>query len=176
MQILSAPAAPFVEPFASVVRAVQIGFLTATAATQIATLKSEKFAAGGVLSGPAHSAGGIPLINRVTGQHMGEAEGDEIIMTKGVWRSPLLRPLASILNVLGGGKALVPSRYMAMGGVTSSNLVRESVNGAAAALSADDIGAGVVEAIRRSGAIKATIVDVKDGLDRDQFTRDMSDS
>ncbi|TGE08340.1 hypothetical protein EU556_11530 [Hymenobacter fodinae] len=35
-----------------------------------------------------------------------EAEGNEIILTKGVHRNPVLRPFASLLNMLGGGKPL----------------------------------------------------------------------
>ncbi|TGD82870.1 hypothetical protein [Hymenobacter wooponensis] len=176
MQILRAPAAPFVEPFATVVRGVQIGLLTATAGAQIAAISSQRFAEGGVLNGPSHSQGGIPLVHRLTGRPMGEAEGDEIILTKGVWRSPLLRPLASVLNVMGGGKPLAPSGHMALGGVVQSSFVRESVKGPAPALSAEEVGAGVVAAIRRSGAIKATIVDVKEGLARDEFTQSMSNT
>lgn len=48
---------------------------------------------GLVLRGPTHERGGIPI----------EAEGDEIIMTRGVYRNPYLRKLASDINVAGGG-------------------------------------------------------------------------
>lgn len=47
----------------------------------------------GVLRGPSHEGGGIPLV----------AEGDEIILTKGVYRNPRLRAMASAINVAGGG-------------------------------------------------------------------------
>lgn len=49
----------------------------------------------GVLRGPSHEAGGIPLV----------AEGNEIIMTKGVYNSPGLRAMASAINVAGGGRS-----------------------------------------------------------------------
>jgi len=52
-----------------------------------------KAARGMVLRGPSHRHGGIPI----------EAEGDEIILTKGVYRNPHLRRVASELNVAGGG-------------------------------------------------------------------------
>lgn len=57
-----------------------------------------KAAKGAVLSGPSHAAGGILV----------EAEGDEMIMTKGVYRDPSLRSMASWLNVQGGGIPLAP--------------------------------------------------------------------
>lgn len=49
----------------------------------------------GVLDGPSHEDGGIPLF----------AEGQEIILTKGVYRNPTLRNMASQLNVAGGGRS-----------------------------------------------------------------------
>lgn len=48
----------------------------------------------GVLNGPSHDQGGIPLV----------AEGREIILTKGVYDNPALRSIASDINVAGGGK------------------------------------------------------------------------
>jgi hypothetical protein len=107
-QILSAPAAPFVEPFASIVRGVQIGLVVATTATQIANMKAQKFAEGGVVSGPSHAAGGVQLFHK-TGAHLGEMEGDETILVPGVAKSPILRRLASTLNVLAGGRAFAGS-------------------------------------------------------------------
>lgn len=68
----------------------------------------QKFSRGGIpdgiLRGPSHAQGGIPL----------EAEGSEIILTKGVYHNPGLRSLASAINVAGGG------RSFAMGGVPSN--------------------------------------------------------
>lgn len=53
-----------------------------------------KAASGGVFKGPSHAKGGIPI----------EVEGDEIIMTKGVYNNPPLRAMASAINVAGGGR------------------------------------------------------------------------
>jgi hypothetical protein len=61
----------------------------------------KKAAKGMVLRGPSHAQGGIPV----------EAEGDEIIMTKGVYRDPVGRYLASELNYAFGG-----IRFMEAGG------------------------------------------------------------
>jgi hypothetical protein len=58
---------------------------------------------GAVLSGPRHAQGGIPI----------EAEGGEIIMTRGVYSNPALRNAASAINVAGGG------RSFAAGGVVN---------------------------------------------------------
>ncbi len=57
----------------------------------------------GVLQGPSHEQGGIPLV----------AEGNEIILTKGVYNNPTLKAIASDINVAGGG------RRFASGGPTS---------------------------------------------------------
>ena len=47
------------------------------------------------------------MINSATGQHFGEAEGNEIVLASGVTKSPVLRAHASRLNVLGGGRKFV---------------------------------------------------------------------
>jgi hypothetical protein len=49
----------------------------------------------GVLHGPSHERGGIPLV----------AEGKEIILSKGVYYNPALRRAASAINVAGGGRS-----------------------------------------------------------------------
>lgn len=68
----------------------------------LAQINGVQFAEGGVvLRGPSHAQGGIPI----------EAEGNEIILTKGVYNNPNLRAQASALNVAGGG------RKFAAGGV-----------------------------------------------------------
>ncbi|WP_026465078.1 hypothetical protein [Adhaeribacter aquaticus] len=78
-----------------------------------------KFAKGGnlgyILEGPSHAQGGIGLYTP-SGRKVGEAEGDEIILTSGVTKDPGLFRAASLINQLGGGKPLMPSRYMADGG------------------------------------------------------------
>jgi hypothetical protein len=74
-----------------------------------------KLAQGGVLVGPSHSEGGIPV--SVDGRGGYEAEGGEIVLTKGVYRDPHLRQIASDINVAGGGVPIVPKvGKFAMGG------------------------------------------------------------
>ena len=77
------------------------------AGVAINKVNSQQFKYGGipsgVLSGPSHSNGGIPLV----------AEGNEIILTKGVYGNPSLRAMASAINVAGGG------RRFAVGGPTN---------------------------------------------------------
>ena len=63
---------------------------------------STKFADGGVVKGPSHQQGGIPFTVRGKGGF--EMEGDEIILTKGVYRNPVLRAIASDLNGMAGGR------------------------------------------------------------------------
>ena len=88
--------------------AIQAGAATAAAGVQIAAIENQQFKKGGVVRGPSHEQGGIPF--SVEGRSGFEMEGDEIIMTKGVYRNPILRQYASAINVMGGG------RSFAMGG------------------------------------------------------------
>lgn len=64
--------------------------------------EGEAFADGGVVKGPSHQAGGIKFS---VGGQVNEMEGNEIILTKGVYQNPVLRGLASDLNVMGGGRS-----------------------------------------------------------------------
>jgi hypothetical protein len=107
--------------------AAQILLAGITTAAQIRAISSQKFAAGGVVQGPSHARGGVQMWHR-NGAHLGEMEGDEIILTKGVFRNPKLRAQASALNVAGGGRPFYSdptppatwARY-AQGGVVSSS-------------------------------------------------------
>ncbi|TGE07707.1 coiled-coil domain-containing protein [Hymenobacter fodinae] len=113
----NAAANPLNIPTAGIAGISQSALLTgiAIAKAAFATAKVLAFAEGGVLSGPSHGQGGIPFT--VAGRPGFEAEGDEIILTKGVHRNPVLRPFASLLNMLGGGKPLyrdpMPTQLMA---------------------------------------------------------------
>ena len=85
--------------------------IAAQGAVQIASIKAQKFAKGGVLNGPSHAQGGIPMFSK-GGAFYGEAEGGEAVLTKGVMANPALASMASAINVAGGG---VP--FFANGGV-----------------------------------------------------------
>jgi len=90
---------------------ISAAIIGAQGAVQIASIKAQKFAKGGVLNGPSHAQGGIPMFSK-GGAFYGEAEGGEAIMTKGVMANPALASMASAINVAGGG---VP--FFANGGV-----------------------------------------------------------
>jgi hypothetical protein len=90
---------------------IMAGIATAQGAAQIKMIRAQKFAKGGILNGPSHSQGGIPMFSK-GGAFYGEAEGGEAIMTKGVMANPALASMASAINVAGGG---VP--FFANGGV-----------------------------------------------------------
>jgi hypothetical protein len=63
-----------------------------------------KYAQGGPVFGPSHASGGIPF--RVKGSPVRhEMEGNEIIMTKGVYENPTLRAAASMINSMAGGRS-----------------------------------------------------------------------
>lgn len=65
-------------------RAINIAMVVATTAAQIATISSQKpqFAHGGILPGPSHREGGLPVVNPKTGQTVAEVEGGELILSK----------------------------------------------------------------------------------------------
>lgn len=92
------------QPFASIVAA--IGALQAAA---VLATPLPKAARGGVFNGPSHTQGGIPI----------EVEGDEIILTKGVFRNPKLRAMASALNEAAGGVKF------ASGGIASTMFMHD---------------------------------------------------
>jgi hypothetical protein len=102
--------APAMAAVAAAFGAVQIGLIAAQKPPS-----APKFEKGGVLVGPSHSDGGIPV--SVDGRGGYEAEGGEIVLTKGVYRDPHLRQIASDINVAGGGVPIVSKvGKFAMGG------------------------------------------------------------
>ncbi len=90
---------------------IMAGIAAAQGAAQIKMIRSQKFAQGGILNGPSHAQGGIPMFSK-GGAFYGEAEGGEAVLTKGVMANPALASMASAINVAGGG---VP--FFANGGV-----------------------------------------------------------
>lgn len=67
-------------------------------------LTASKFNEGNILKGRSHAEGGIPFtVNQIPGF---EAEGGEVLLTKGVSQDPILLSLASRINEVGGGKKL----------------------------------------------------------------------
>ena len=90
---------------------IMAGIATAQGAAQIKMIRAQKFAKGGILNGPSHAQGGIPMFSK-GGAFYGEAEGGEAVLTKGVMANPALARMASAINVAGGG---VP--FFANGGV-----------------------------------------------------------
>jgi hypothetical protein len=151
-----------------------IGLVLGATETLKAKLRpsTDQFADGTVLGGASHAQGGVQLFSR-SGHHFGEAEKDEVILTKGVWQNPLLRPLASQLNVLGGGKALtgLPEPRMALGGVAQPLMLEQLRGNAAAPIDY----ARLANAVSKLN-VKATISDVQTGLNRAAETQRLSNS
>jgi hypothetical protein len=82
-------------------------------------LTAGKFSEGNILQGLPHSQGGIPFsIDKKLGF---EAEGGEVLLSKGVSQDPLLLSLASRINEVGGGKKLYED-----GGVINNSSINES--------------------------------------------------
>lgn len=75
--------------------AVQVGAATANAIAQLATIQSQKFAKGGILSGPSHASGGIKT-------PFGELEGGEAVINKK--STKMFSGVLSSINEAGGGK------------------------------------------------------------------------
>jgi hypothetical protein len=120
VQMLQGALAAYQSASAVPIVGVALGPIAAAAAlafgaAQVAQISAQKFADGGVLVGPSHSEGGIPV--SVDGRGGYEAEGGEIVLTKGVYRDPHLRQIASDINVAGGGVPIVSKvGKFAMGG------------------------------------------------------------
>lgn len=89
--------------FASILAGVKTAAATARMAMALRSIQGQKFAIGGIIRGPAHSQGGIKMIDDA-GRYYGEIEGDETILTGAVSRSPMGRMLASNLNAQFGGR------------------------------------------------------------------------
>jgi hypothetical protein len=86
---------------------ISAGAAVVAGLASVAKINGVEFAEGGiVLRGRSHAQGGIPIV----------AEGNEIIMTKGVYNNPSLRAQASAINVAGGG------RSFADGGLVSNSI------------------------------------------------------
>lgn len=121
LQVANAWASSMQLPFP--INLIMGGILSGMAAIQYATTLSginstqykkggrfKKFAKGGLLGGPSHSNGGMPVINPVTGQKVAEMEGDEGIINKKsmadnntytITGKP--SQIASKINAIGGG-------------------------------------------------------------------------
>lgn len=76
--------------------AILAGAAVASTALQVATIKSQKFAKGGVIKGNSHDDGGVPIQGG-----RAEVEGGEVIINKA--SSKMFRNELSIINQAGGG-------------------------------------------------------------------------
>lgn len=73
----SPPYPPLNTPFV-----IATGILAATQIAKIASQQPPRFAKGGLLSGPLHSEGGMPIINPRTGRKVAEIEGGEAVLSR----------------------------------------------------------------------------------------------
>lgn len=73
---------------------IAAGTVGTIGAAQLAFIQGQEFASGGMLRGPSHSGGGINI----------NAEGGEAIINKRSMANPILKQIASDINVAGGGK------------------------------------------------------------------------
>lgn len=125
------------------------------------------YVGGGIAQGPSHAQGGIDLYYQ--GRPAGiNIEGMEPILTAGVTRNPLLLSLASSVNQLAGGRALVPNfpvPRMAMGGVAQPLVLSELKGQAGQSIDYNQL----AQAVSKLN-VKATIVDISAGLERKEFT------
>lgn len=80
---LAAMPGPFDIATLGAFRAISIGLAVATTAAQVATISAQKapqYAKGGMLDGPRHSAGGMPILSN--GRKVAEVEGGEAILSR----------------------------------------------------------------------------------------------
>jgi hypothetical protein len=119
-----------------------IAIAAATGAAQAAVIASQPiptYSKGGILNGPSHSEGGVPIYSN--GGQIAEAEGGEIILNKNVSKIPALAAMASMINVSTGGKAFTanPSSISSSSALTATvdpmviqSIVNSTVKGIAA--------------------------------------------
>lgn len=183
----AAAANPLNIPTAGIAGITQASILTALAVGKAALLAARvlMFRAGGVVqasggmvaNGPSHENGGIQLYNRRTGRHAGiEIEGGEPVLTAAVSRNPTLLALASAINVAAGGRALVPGRYMALGGVAQlPGSFAAAVAPVAGLVNYEAMGEATAAALRKSPP-RVVVSDVQAGLARAEVTDSMANS
>lgn len=86
--------------------------VAAKTSAEIATIQSQQapprpeFQQGGIIEGPSHSRGGVPI----------NAEGGEIILNRNVGQDPVLRDIAAGLNAVSGGNDLSSDGKVSTGG------------------------------------------------------------
>lgn len=96
-------------------------------------LTISKFAEGNILKGLSHSEGGIPFT--IGGRSGFEAEGGEVLLTKGVSQDPTLLSLASRINEYGGGKKLFAEGDVINNSFSNKSFVSESMTNVAEKMS-----------------------------------------
>src|SRR5690606_9942189 len=87
----------FPVPFNGIIGLAQSALAVARFGQASAQLDKVHSARGGVMFGSAHGQGGIPVSVRGT-KRLAKIEGNEIVMTKGVYDNPNLRAIASLIN------------------------------------------------------------------------------
>ena len=164
VQMFMAALAAYASGSAVPIAGVALGPIAAAAALafgayNVAQVSMQKYEDGGVLQGPTHAHGGIPVT--VDGRAGYEAEGGEIVLTKGVFADPHLRQIASQLNVAGGGVPIVErSGMFAVGGALggSSTFAARSAS-AQSAMTREQMTMAMNDAMRN---MPAPIVKVSD--------------
>lgn len=143
--------------------------IASAAASAASILKLQR---GGIAYEPSREEGGIPLYRN--GRPAGiEIAGGEPVLTKNVMANPLLLSLASTVNQLAGGRALAPglsAPHMALGGVGPALALQQLRGGVSGKAIDYDRLARALARIK----VKASIVDVKNGLGRDAETQRLS--
>lgn len=180
--ILEAAPNPFLMALAGAVGAIQIGIISSQQFAKGGLVDPNQ---GGLVHGPSHAQGGIPMYHK-SGRYVGEMEGKEIVLTKGVYENPVLRNLASYANQMAGGVALegtarisanrAPTTYtpfrMAYGGVIGlsqpqpmiqqNNVNLDSIN----RLVTQSVVNGVAQAVSSMPAPQVQVKDIQSGIGR----------
>ena len=153
--VIGSALAPAMAAIAAAFGAVQIGVIAAQQPPP-----PPKLAKGGLLVGPSHAEGGIPVT--VDGRSGYEAEGGEIVLTKGVYSDPHLRQMASEINVAGGGVPIVShSGRFAMGGALGGSqafAARSAASGQG--MTTDQITAAMSQALMNQPAPVVRVSDI----------------
>jgi len=154
--------------------AIQTGITIARAAIGVSNIQKQKFADGGYLRGASHADGGIKMVDSKTGQIVGEAEGDELILSKMfVKNNPELSNQLYLQSVVKKGAAryadggyIAPSLYgVPLPGATQSNNQGGMNNAEMANLIAQAVAGAISKLDIRSKVVYTDLTDVGSTID-----------
>jgi len=88
--------------------AFKAGLALVRAGLAVGKVNAQQFAMGGLLPGPSHAQGGMPILNPMTGQVVAEVEGGEPLLSKATYvhNKPIVDALLDASQNRGGASIM----------------------------------------------------------------------